>query len=80
MKIKTLMLVLVSGLFFVSCTKNYTCTCTSTVGKAEYTNRAAFIKKSEAESWCTGSDQAEGSNVVCELVSTKLKKKKDDDK
>lgn len=80
MKIKSLLLLIGSSTLLVACAKNYTCKCTSTVGKAEYELNATFNKKSEAESWCVGSDSAEGSNVTCALVSDKIKKKKDDDK
>jgi|GEM_PF-3713974 len=78
MKIKTILFLAASGAFLISCTKNYTCTCHSTVGKRDYTEYATFIKKSDAKSWCEGSNSAEGSNVTCSIEVSKLKKKKAD--
>jgi hypothetical protein len=81
MKLKTLFLVVVSGTFLASCTKNYVCNCTSTVGKASYQYRSAFNYKKDAETWCNGSKGADGSNVTCSLEVNKIKKsKKDKDK
>jgi hypothetical protein len=80
MKIKTILFLAISGAFLVSCTKNYTCNCHSTVGKSDYYEYATFIKKSEAKTWCEGSNSAEGSNITCTLEVTKLKKKKEDKK
>lgn len=82
MKVKTLSLILFAGVLLASCTKNYVCTCTSTVGKASYTYRNAFNYKKDAETWCNGSESADGSNVTCSLEVSKKKKSKDksDDK
>ena len=74
MKIKTILFLAASGAFLISCTKNYTCTCHSSVGKRDYIETATFIKKSEAKTWCEGSNSADGSNVACTLEVTKKAK------